>query len=45
MLVLRNIVNGGYVGVETDEIDCRTALSVLVLRYVVNGGCFGVESD
>ena len=32
-------------GVETDQIDCETALPVLVLKYIVNGGCFRGVAD
>ena len=38
-------MNRGCFGVETDQIDCETALSVLVSRYVVNQGFFGAETD
>ena len=38
-------MNRGLLGVDTDLIDCETALPVLVSRYVVNGGCFGVDTD
>ena len=45
MLVLGYVVNRGCFGVETDQIDCETALPVLVLSYVVNGGCIGGDTD
>ena len=45
MLVSGYVVNGGWFGAETDQIECETALPVLVLRYVVNQGCFGGDSD
>ena len=38
-------MNGGYIGGDTDWIDCESALPQLVLRYVVNGGCIGGDTD
>ena len=35
----------GCFGLDTDQIDCETALLVLVLRLVVNRGCFRVDPD
>ena len=38
-------MNQGCFGVDTNQIDCETALPVLKLRQVGNLGCFRVETD
>ena len=38
-------MNQSCLGVDNDQIGCKTALPVLVLRYIVNRACFAVDTD